>query len=159
MTSRTELEILDDTHVRITRSFAAPAALVWEAHHNADHMKRWMLGPDGWTMPVCEVASAPGERYRFEWANDAGESFGFEGELLESDPPRRAVTTESMIGVEGPGTVNDMTLEESDGNTLLTLVITYPSAEVRDMILATGMVDGMETSYQRLEREVLGAAS
>jgi uncharacterized protein YndB with AHSA1/START domain len=89
---------------------------------------------------------------------DGSQRFGFEGELLESDPPHRAVTTERMIGMEGPGATNAMTLTAVTAGTLLTLVITYPSREVRDMVLGTGMTKGMEVSYARLEREVLAAA-
>ena len=116
-----------------------------------------MLGPDGWTMPVCETTTEVGGAYRYEWEpEDASEEgstgrFGFEGELLEFDPPRRAVTTERMIGMDGPGTLNELTLTPTHDGTLLSLVITFPSAEVRDMVLDTGMVDGMETSYARLE--------
>jgi uncharacterized protein YndB with AHSA1/START domain len=132
---------------------------VWRAHHDAKLITRWMLGPDGWTMPVCQVAAAVGDPYRFEWEMaDGSQRFGFEGELLESDPPHRAVTTERMIGMEGPGATNAMTLTAVTAGTLLTLVITYPSREVRDMVLGTGMTKGMEVSYARLEREVLAAA-
>ena len=91
-------------------------------------------------------------------AVDGSQRFGFEGELVESDPPHRAVTTERMIGMDGPGTTNLMTLTPVEGGTLLTIVVTYPSREVRDMVLGTGMVGGMEQSYARLEREVLKAA-
>jgi uncharacterized protein YndB with AHSA1/START domain len=119
-------------------------------------MKRWLLGPDGWTMPVCEIATRVGDTYRYEWEKTGGgDRFGFTGELLESDPPHRAVTTEQMIGMDGPGTINEMTLTPVEGGTLLSIVIIYPSAEVRDMVLATGMTDGMETSYARLESELL----
>lgn len=159
MTATTELEILDDTHVRITRTPAAPVSLVWEAHHSAEHLMRWLLGPDGWAMTVCEVGLAVGDPYRYMWTNADGRSFGFEGEVLEIDPPRRSVATENMIGMPGPGTVNDLSFTEVDSGTLLTLLITYPSLELRDIILATGMVDGMEVSYQRLEREVFGGAA
>ena len=65
------------------------------------------------------------------------------------------MTTEQMIGMEGPGTTNEMTLTPVADGTLVSIVITYPSVEVRDMVLATGMVDGMETSYHRLEDLVL----
>lgn len=147
------LEILDDTHVRVVREVRGSLLQVWRAHHEAALMQRWLLGPDGWTMPVCEVATAVGERYRYEWASDDGEQrFGFVGELLESEPPRRAVTTEQMIGMEGPGTVNELLLEpRAGGRTRITTTITYPSKEVRDMVIGTGMVDGMEASYARLE--------
>lgn len=156
----TEAQILSDTQVRVSRVIRGTVQQVWDAHNDAALMQRWLLGPDGWTMPVCELAAAVGDTYRYEWESDDGaQRFGFTGELLESHAPHRAVTTEAMIGMEGPAVVNEMTLTPVEGGTLLAIVITYPSAEVRDMILATGMTDGMETSYARLEAEVLGAAS
>ncbi|MBO9578461.1 MAG: SRPBCC domain-containing protein [Microbacteriaceae bacterium] len=148
----TAAEILSDTQVRVARVLRAPVDLVWRAHHDRAMLQRWLLGPDGWTMPVCEVAERVGDGYRYEWAQvDGTGRFGFEGELLESEEPVRAVTTERMIGVEGPGTVNELTLTPLDDGTLLSIVITYPDAGFRDMVLATGMTDGMETSYARLE--------
>jgi uncharacterized protein YndB with AHSA1/START domain len=155
----TEAQILSDTQVRVTRIVRGTPAQVWQAHQRADLLQRWLLGPDGWTMPVCEVATAVGQRYRYEWEQaGGGQRFGFVGELLESLPPHRSVTTEQMIGMDGPALVNEMTLTPVEGGTLLAIVITYPSAEVRDMVLGTGMTDGMETSYARLEREVLAAS-
>ena len=151
-------QILSDTQVRVSRVIRGSVEQVWRAHHDAELMQRWLLGPDGWTMPVCEVATAVGDTYRYEWEQVDGDGrFGFTGELLESSPPHRAVTTEQMIGMDGPGTTNEMTLTPVEGGTLLSIVITYPSAEVRDIVLATGMTDGMETSYARLEDEVLAA--
>jgi uncharacterized protein YndB with AHSA1/START domain len=153
----TDIDILSDTQVRISRVVRGTVEQVWQAHHDPAMVRQWMLGPDGWTMPVCEVATSVGDGYRYEWepedppADGAPGRFGFEGELLESDPPHRAVTTERMIGVEGSGTTNEMMLTQRNDGTLLTIVITYPSADVRDMVLETGMVDGMETSYARLE--------
>jgi uncharacterized protein YndB with AHSA1/START domain len=154
----TDARILSDTQVRISRVIRGTVDQVWRAHHDPELIKVWLLGPDGWTMPVCEVASAAGDGYRYEWeAEDGSQRFGFEGELLESEPPHRSVTTERMIGMEGPGAVNEMTLTAVEGGTLMTLLIAYPSAEVRDMVLGTGMTDGMEQSYARLESEVLAA--
>ena len=122
-------------------------------------MQRWLLGPDGWTMPVCEIATKVGDTYTYEWASiDGSARFGFTGELVESEAPVRAVTTERMIGTEGPSTLNEMTLTPVADGTLLSLVITYPDVATRDMILATGMTGGMETSYARLESEVFAAA-
>jgi uncharacterized protein YndB with AHSA1/START domain len=154
----TDAQLLSDTQVRVSRIIRGAADLVWRAHHEPALMQRWMLGPDGWTMPVCQVASAVGERYRYEWASaDGAQRFGFEGELLESMPPHRSVTTEQMIGTVGPPVRNELTLVPLTDGTLLSLVITYPSKELRDMILGTGMTTGMEASYARLEREVLAA--
>lgn len=153
----TEAQVLGDTLVRVSRVIRGSAQQVWDAHHDPALLQRWLLGPDGWTMPVCEVATSVGDTYRYEWESDNGEGrFGFTGELLESQPPFREVTTEQMIGMDGPRTINEMTLTPVEGGTLLSIVITYPSAEVRDAILGTGMTDGMEMSYARLESQVLG---
>lgn len=155
----TEAQLLSDTQVRVSRVIRGTVRQVWEAHHDADLVRRWLLGPDGWTMPECDVAVDPGDTYRYVWEKaGGGERFGFTGELLESHPPYRAVTTEHMIGMDGPGTLNEMTLTPVQGGTLLSLVISYPNSEMRDMVLATGMTDGMETSYRRLEAEVLHAS-
>ena len=156
--SGTVSQILSDTKARISRVVRGPIEQVWRAHHDPDLMRRWMLGPDGWTMPVCEVATEVGQAFRYEWEpidSSQGERFGFEGELLESAPPYRAVTTERMIGMEGEGTLNELTLTPVPEGTLLAVVMTFPDAATRDAVLATGMADGMETSYARLEAEVL----
>ncbi|GAA1656247.1 SRPBCC family protein [Microbacterium flavum] len=152
----TRTEILDDTHVRITRLIEGARDLVWRAHQEPELLKTWLLGPDGWQMIECEV----GDTYRYVWQQGDDEStrFGFEGETVLSEPTWRAVTTEKMIGMDGPGTLNDLQLYEEDGATLLTLLIEYPSLEMRDMILATGMTEGMEASYARLEETVLANA-
>ncbi|MGY1552747.1 SRPBCC family protein [Microbacterium sp. A588] len=153
----TRVELLDDTHVRITRLVDGPRELVWRAHHEPDLIKQWMLGPDGWEMTECVATTTVGESYRNSWApvgDTEGEPFGFEGEVLLIDAPRRAVTTERMQGMPTQ-TLNDLNLYEEDGATLVTVLIEYPDLETRDMILATGMADGMEESFARLEREVL----
>lgn len=154
----TVTQILSDTQARVSRVIRGPIEKVWQAHNDAELMRRWMLGPDGWTMPVCDVATTVGEKYRYEWEpvdGTEGERFGFEGELLESAPPYRAVTTERMIGMPGEGTLNELTLTAVTEGTLLAVVMTFPDAATRDAILATGMTDGMEISYARLEREVM----
>ena len=149
---RAEAHILSDTQVRVARVIRGTIEQVWRAHNDAALMKRWLLGPDGWSMPVCEIATAVGDSYRYEWQRDGGdERFGFTGELLEVEAPHRSVTTEAMIGMDFPATLNELTLTEVESGTLLALVITYANAEQRDAVLATGMTDGRETSYQRLE--------
>lgn len=156
----TRVELLDDTHVRITRLVNGPRELVWRAHHEPDLIRRWMLGPDGWEMTECVATTTVGESYRNSWApvgETEGEPFGFEGEVLLIDAPRRAVTTERMQG-QPVETLNDLNLYEEDGATLVTVLIEYPDQDTRDMILATGMADGMEESFARLEREVLEPA-
>lgn len=148
----TTTQILSDTHVRISRIVRGGLDAVWRAHHEPALLPRWLLGPDGWTMPVCEVATEVGQTYRYEWEKLDGEGrFGFTGTLLDSLPPHRSVTTEAMIGIDGPSITNELTLTPVAGGTLLSILITYPDATVRDTALATGMTDGMETSYARLE--------
>lgn len=153
----TRVELLDDTHVRITRLVEGPRDLVWRAHHEEELVRQWMLGPDGWEMTECVIGTAPGDSYRTSWApvgDTEGEPFGFEGEVLLIDAPRRAVTTERMQGMPIE-TINDLNLYEEDGATLVTVLIEYPDKETRDMILATGMAEGMEASFARLESQVL----
>lgn len=154
----TQLEILDDQHVRITRLIEGPRELVWRAHVDPDLMRQWMLGPDGWRMSVAEVDMSVGGDYRIAWEPEPGtegEGFGFDGTTLLIDEPRRIVQTEHMTGTDFPSTTNDLSFYEEDGATLVTLLIEYPDAATRDTVLATGMVDGMEQSFERMERVVL----
>lgn len=158
----TNAQILSDTQVRITRVIHGSVEDVWRAHHEPELVKRWLLGPDGWEMTEAVVPANVGDSFRQWWKPTTAdvpagfeEGFGFEGELLERVENVREVSTEHMIGTEYPSTLNEMTLTPVEGGTLLTLVITYANAEARDAVLATGMTDGMEASYARLEREVL----
>ncbi|WP_159500393.1 SRPBCC family protein [Microbacterium sp. 18062] len=154
----TRTELLSDQHVRITRLVDGPRVLVWRAHTEPELMRQWLLGPDGWRMTVCEIDPTPGGRYRYAWAPDdeaLGEPFGFDGETLLIEPVQRMVTTEHMTGTDYPPTTNDLSLYEEDGVTLVTTLIEYPDKETRDLVLATGMTDGMETSYARLERVLI----
>lgn len=149
----TESRILSDTQVRISRIIRGTVDQVWRAHHEPALVQQWMLGPDGWTMPVCEIDAEVGGSYRYEWEPTDGSAgrFGFVGEFVELHPPHRSVTTERMIGMEGSGNTNEMTLTPCDEGTLMSLVITFPDSGVRDTVLATGMVDGMEFGYGRLD--------
>lgn len=154
------LEIVDDTHIVVRRTVRGSMEQVWRAHHEPALVQRWMLGPPGWTMPVCQVATEVGQTYRYEWQNEAdGSHFGFTGELQAFEPPRRAVTTEGMIGMDGPPTLNELVLTPRPGGyTTIEVRITYPSRELRDMVIGTGMVDGMEVSYARLEGVIEASA-
>jgi uncharacterized protein YndB with AHSA1/START domain len=156
-------QILSDTTVRVSRVIRGTVDQVWAAHHDPALLSQWLLGPDGWSMPTCEVATEVGQRYRYVWQHDeGGQSFGSTGELLEVAAPHRAVTTEQMYGdgipENTPETKNEMTLTAVEGGTLLSFVITYPDASVRDAALGTGMVSGMEASYARLEQTLRSAS-
>ena len=153
-----DIQILSDTQIRASRIIRGNVEQVWQAQHDPELLKRWLLGPDGWVMTEATVAQAVGETYRYAWEPSVGvegEAFAFTGELQESRPPHREVSTEAMEGVDGPPTLNEQTLTPVDGGTLLTIVITYADAQMRDMILGTGMAEGMEASYARMEAEVL----
>lgn len=154
----TQVELMDDTHVRITRLVEGSRDLVWRAYTEPDLIRQWMLGPDGWEMTECEVGLVAGDRYRTSWApvgDTEGQPFGFEGEMLVVEAPRRAVQLERMQGTEGPDILNDVSFYEEDGATLVTVIMEFPDKQTRDRILATGMADGMEQSYRRLESTVL----
>lgn len=154
--SGTTVELLDDTHARVSRVVRGTADQVWRAHTDPALMRRWMLGPDGWVMATCDVATEVGDTYLYEWEQDDGSNrFGFTGELLEAQAPVRFVSTERMIGMDNEGVRNDLTLTPVEGGTLVSTVMTFPSPELRDQILGTGMAEGMEVSYARLERDVL----
>lgn len=154
-----QTQVLSDTKVRISRIIRGTADQVRQAHRDPDLLPRWLLGPDGWRMSACEVAGEVGDSYRFAWEEEKGDSRGFAlvGQLIELHEPWREVTTEAMEGTPGPPSINEQTLTAVDGGTLLTLVITYPDQKIRDLVLETGMTEGMEASYARLEEMLTGS--
>jgi uncharacterized protein YndB with AHSA1/START domain len=150
----TRTEILDDQHVRITRLVEGPRELVWRAYTEPELMQKWLLGPEGWRMSACEFEAVAGTSYRYAWepvGDTPGEAFGFDGDVLVVEPEHRLTSTEHMTGTDYPATLNDVSLDEEDGTTLITTLIEYPDAQTRDIVLATGMTEGMEASYARLE--------
>jgi uncharacterized protein YndB with AHSA1/START domain len=109
-----------------------------------------MTGPDGWTMPVCEIDLRPGGQWHYVWRRADGTEMSMTGTYREVVPPERVVHTESW-GPEWPATLNTLTLTESGGQTTMTLTILYPSREARDAALQTGMKDGMEQTFANLD--------
>ncbi len=141
-----------DRHVIVTRRFAAPPEAVYRAHIDPAIVRRWMLGPDGWTMPVCESDPRPGGRIRYEWSDGAGRGFYLTGEFIELEPFRRIVHVERMHFPQvTPDNRIETTFEPDGRGTLMTMHMTLPDAESRARMLATGMAAGMEASYRRLE--------
>lgn len=147
----TSITTPSDVEIAIRRAFDAPRQLVWDAWTSPEHMPHWMLGPEGWTMPVCEIDLRPGGRHRSVWRREDGSEMEIRGAYREVDPPARLVYSESW-GAEWPETVDTLVLEEEDGSTVLTLTIRYPTKEARDAALDTGMMEGMERSFIRLGR-------
>lgn len=133
----------------IVREFAAPRELVWAAHTRPEHVQEWLLGPEGWSMPVCEIDLRPGGAWRFVWRRADGTELAMTGEYLEVDAPARLVNTESW-GPEWPATVNTVELTEIPGGTRLVATMRFPDAAARDAALQTGMDGGVERSYARL---------
>jgi uncharacterized protein YndB with AHSA1/START domain len=141
-----------DRFVLITRRFAAPPELVYRAHVEPDLIKRWLLGPDGWTMPVCESDARPGGKIHYAWVNGKGAGFSLTGEYVELVPFSKIVHIERMhLPPTTPDNHVETRFEPEGAGTLMTMRMTLPDAATRDAMLATGMAGGMETSYARLE--------
>ena len=150
--SKLKLEIEGDTHVVVTRRFAAPPELVYRAHTDPALVQKWLLGPDGWTMPVCICEARPGGTIRYEWSDGKGHGFYLTGEFLELVPYSRIVHVERMFLPERTPDNHIETRFDPDGTgTLMTMRMTLPDAQTRAAMLASGMEYGMEASYVRLE--------
>jgi uncharacterized protein YndB with AHSA1/START domain len=149
--NRLTLTTEGDRYVVVTRRFAAAPELVYRAHTEPEIIKQWMLGPEGWTMPVCVNEARPGGKIRYEWTN--GESgFMLTGEFVELVPFSRIVHVERMHLPDPTPDNHVETRFAPDGTgTLLTMRMTLPDAKTREAMLATGMEHGMEASYARLE--------
>jgi uncharacterized protein YndB with AHSA1/START domain len=141
-----------DKHVVVTRRFAALPEAVYRAHTEPRLIQRWLLGPDGWTMPVCVCEARPGGKIRYEWADGKGGGFYLTGEFVELVPFSRIVHVERMHLPDPCPDNHVVTRFEQDGNgTLMTMQMTLPDAQTRAAMLASGMEHGMEASYVRLE--------
>ena len=150
-TGTMKLATRGDREIVITRVFDAPRRLVFDAFTKPELVKRWLLGPPGWAMVVCEVAAKVGDRYRYVWRHDSGAEMGLGGVLREIVPPERIVATEKFDQSWYPGeAVGTIILVEQDGKTTLTQTIIYESREARDVVLKSPMEQGMAASYNRL---------
>jgi len=153
-----EVSSPSDREVRVTRSFEAPRQLVWDAHTSPELVPRWQ-GYEGWDMPVCEMDVRVGGTYRWQWTNrDDGSQFGFFGTFIEVDAPSKLTHEQyfdpgsfgSAMPVGDPCIVS-LELSERDGVTTLVCTLTFASKDARDDAVSTGMTDGMEHSYARLD--------
>jgi len=139
--SKLTLTTEGDRYVVVTRYFAAPQEAVYRAHTEPALIQKWLLGPEGWTMPVCINELRPNGKFRYEWANGKGGGFHITGEFLERmhlPDPTPDNHIETRFEPEGAGT-------------RMTMRMTLPDAETRVQMLKTGMEHGMEASYVRLE--------
>lgn len=147
-----------DREVRVTRTFNAPRQLVWDAHTKPELMQKW-LGYPGWDMPVCEMDVRVGGKYRWQWkSQEDGKQFGFFGTFTEVNAPSKIVHGQYYDPGDIGGTmptgdpcIVSLELSEQSGVTTLMCNMTFASKEARDGAVSTGMTDGMEVSYARLD--------
>ncbi len=146
------LQIEGERQIVVTRRFAATPEAVYRAHTDPQLIQKWLLGPEGWTMPVCINEARPHGKIRYEWTNGKGAAFQLTGEYLELEPCRRLVHVERMhLPETTPDNHVETTFEPDGAGTLMTMRMTLPDAETRKQMLASGMEGGMEASYVRLE--------
>jgi uncharacterized protein YndB with AHSA1/START domain len=153
-----EVTLPGDRQVRVVRQFNAPRQLVWDAHTKSELLPKW-LGYPGWDMPVRDMDVRVGGKYRWQWkSQEDGKSFGFFGAFTEVNAPAK-LTHEQYYDpgdIGGPMPVGDpcivsLDLSEQNGVTTLVCTMTFVSKEARDGAVSTGMTDGMEFSYTRLD--------
>ena len=153
-----EVKFPSDREVRVTRTFNAPRQLVWDAHVKPELVQKWQ-GYDGWDMPVRDMDVRVGGKYRWQWkSREDGKQFGFFGTFIEVNAPSK-ITHEQYFdpgSIGGAMPVGDpciVSLELSEQNGVTTLVcnLAFASKEARDAAVSTGMTDGMEYSYKRLD--------
>lgn len=142
-----------DVELRFTRAIGAPKRVVFDAWTSPEHVPKWLLGPDGWTMPVCEIDLRPGGAWRYVWRRSDGAEMAMSGTYVAVDAPERVVTTERW-GPEWPETVNTVALDERSGVTTMTLTIRYPTKAAREAARVTGMAEGVEAGFRRLDELV-----
>ena len=150
--SKLTLTTEGERHVVVTRRFAASPEAVYRAHTEPKLIQKWLLGPDGWTMPVCICDARSGGRIRYEWVDGKGGGFHVTGEFIELTPFSRIVHVERMhLPDATPDNYIETRFQADGAGTLMTMRMTLPGAEARARMLATGMEHGMEASFARLE--------
>jgi len=148
-----KVETPSDREIVLTRVFNAPRRLVFDSITKPELVRQWLLGPPGWTMPVCKIDTRIGGAYRFLWRGPDGKQLGSSGVTREFVPPECFVATERFDDAWYAGeALITYHLTEKDGITTLTLTILYESRETRDMVLKTAMDKGIAVSYDRLEK-------
>ncbi|HEV7310406.1 SRPBCC family protein [Ensifer sp.] len=141
-----------DREVRIVRTFDAPRRLVFDAFTQPALVRRWLTGPDGWSLPVCEIDLRPGGTFRYVWKNTEGTEMGMGGTYREIDAPDRIVH-EELFDEDWTGGQTEVTtlFVEAGGRTTVTTTVIYSSTETRDAVLKSPMESGIAIGYDRLE--------
>jgi uncharacterized protein YndB with AHSA1/START domain len=151
-TGNLKLTIQGDREIVMTRVLDAPRRLVFDAFTKPELVKRWLLGPPGWSMPICEIDLRVGGVYRYVWRRDSdGSEMGMGGVYREIVSPERLVATEKFDQAWYPGeAVISTVFVEQGGKTTITQTVLYQSREARDAVLKSGMEKGVAASYDRL---------
>lgn len=151
-TSTLQLTTPTEREIAMTRVFDAPRTLVFDAHTKPELVRRWLLGPPGWSMPECEIDLRVGGKYRYVWRHDRdGTMMGMGGVYREIQAPERLVATEKFDESWYPGeAVDTIVLVEQGGKTTLTQTMLYESREARDAVLKSPMEQGVAIGYDRL---------
>jgi uncharacterized protein YndB with AHSA1/START domain len=141
------------------RVLNAPRKMVFDAFTKPELVKRWLLGPDGWSMPVCEIDLKVGGKYRYVWKHmENGTEMGMGGVYREIVVPERVVATEQFDQAWYPGqAVGTLVLTEHEGKTTITQTMLYDSRATRDAVLQSPMESGVAASYNRLEQILTSA--
>jgi uncharacterized protein YndB with AHSA1/START domain len=147
-----EVTTPSDREIVMTRIFDAPRSLIFDAFSKRELITKWLLGPEGWSMPVCDVDLRPGGTFHYVWHNDAdGREFGIHGEYHEVVRPERIVHVERFDQAMYPGdALITNVFTEEHGSTTVTMTHLYETREIRDMALESGMEVGVAASYDRL---------
>jgi uncharacterized protein YndB with AHSA1/START domain len=159
MNTKLEITTPSDTEIAMKRSFNAPRRLVFDALTKPELVSRWMLGPPGWTMPVCEIDLRVGGEFRFVWSN-GDTNMGMGGVYREIVAPEKIVNSEKFDQAWYPGEAMVTNfLVERDKKTTLTLTVRYESRETRDIVLKSPMEQGVSAGYDRLDDLLASMAS
>jgi uncharacterized protein YndB with AHSA1/START domain len=148
-----------DREIAFTRAFDAPRKLVFDAWTKPELLKRWLYGPNGWSLAICKVDLRVGGHYRFEWRHTNGNEMGMGGVYREVLPPERLVNTQlfDQDWTDGEA-VGTLVLTEKEGKTTSVNTVLYTSKAARDGALDTMMAEGMEAGYVRLDTIVAALA-
>ena len=141
-----------EREILIRREFDAPRRLVWRTLTEPELVKRWLFGPEGWSFARCEIDLRVGGAYRYEWRHEDGRSMGLGGVYREIWQPERLVNTERFDGEHDSGDTRVTTLlVEVLERTTMSMTLRYESKLLRDEAVESGMSDGMEAGFRRVD--------
>lgn len=156
----TDMRLQGDREIVISRTFNAPARIVFDAVTKPEYLERWWAPRSlGVVLVQCDADVRAGGTYRYVMQKGDGPLMAFSGTYAEVTPPTRLVYDEIFEPMAGAGAVRvTITFEEHDGKTRMVNHSVYPSKQVRDGVIATGMEKGMRNSMDQLEELVASLA-